>query len=379
MKKIIYSIVVLFFIIIADIGNGQNMIPKKCYLHLLGTIDKEYPVEMNLVKINDTVYGDFSFIQSRKKPIGKDYGNRISVSGKMSSSDNFILKESNTDLGFVFSGKFISSQNLTGTLEDGSGLHRSLQFEFTEKYPDGSIGLNVYYQKAAMPLVKKPGSPFAGIQLAMLLPGESANPLISDSLIHLMLVKFTGKQIRNNQPEKMLDGMKQIYFENYLAANEGIYRETMASSFNWQSLKFLHVLMNGSHILSFYIDHYAYTGGAHGLQTRQFTVVNLWTGKEVGLSDIFKVNSELQLSRIISDKIHEKNHLPTLQSLKDVGFFSDTVRPSYNFYLTREGIGFYYNQYDIASYANGSFDVFVPFAELKDLLNGGGFIKELIR
>jgi hypothetical protein len=334
---------------------------------------------MNLVKINDTIYGDYSFIQPGKTPSGKENtGEGIPVYGKMNSGDAFTLMELNVTPGSLFKGKFTNSQTLSGTFESSAGS-KPFPFEVMEKYPEGSIAMNVYYQKAFTPLVKKPKSPVAAIQLGMLLPGESSNPLISDSLIHLMLVKFTGKQVRITQPEKLLDGMKQVYFENYLSTNEGIYKETMASSFNWQSLKFLHILMNGSHILSFYIDHYAFTGGAHGFQTRQFTVVNLWTGKEVRLKDIFKENSATQLSSILSDKIHEKNHLPTTQNLKDVGFFTDTIKPTDNFYITREGIGFFYNQYDIAPYASGAIDVFIPFNELKDLMVVGGVNRELLK
>jgi hypothetical protein len=379
MKKHIETIILLVFVLGAGSGNAQNMVPKKCYLHLIGTINKEYPIEMNLVKINDTIYGDYSFIQPGKILSGKENtGEGIPVYGKMSSGDAFTLKELNATPGSLFKGKFANSQTLSGTFEN-SAVSKPFPFEVTEKYPEGSIAMNVYYQKAFTPLVKKPKSPVAAIQLGMLLPGESANPLISDSLIHLMLVKFTGKQVRITQPEKLLDGMKQVYFENYLYTNEGIYKETMASSFNWQSLKFLHILMNGLHVLSFYIDHYAFTGGAHGLQTREYTVVNLWTGKEVRLKDIFKENSETQLSSILSDKIHEKNHLPTTQSLKDAGFFTDTIKPTDNFYITREGIGFFYNQYDIAPYTSGSIDVFIPFNELKDLLVAGGVTRELSR
>jgi hypothetical protein len=379
MKKIIYSMGFLAFMLGAIPGNGQNMVPKKCYLHLIGSINKEYPIEMNLVKINDTIYGDYSFGQPGKIPFGKENtGKGIPVYGKMSSGNTFTLKELSAAPVSLFKGKFSNSQTLTGTFESSSGS-KPLPFEVSEKYPEGSVEMNVYFQKAVMPLVKKPGSPFAGIQLGLLLPGESANPLISDSLIHLMLVKFTGKQVRITQPEKLLDGMKQVYFENYLSTNEGIYNASMASSFNWQSLKFVHILMNGSHILSFYIDHYAFTGGAHGLQTRQFTMVNLWTGKEIGLKDVFKENSEAQLSSIISDRIHGMNHLPTSQSLKDAGFFTDPVKPTDNFYITGEGIGFFYNQYDIAPYASGSIDVFIPFRELKDVLVAGGVIREISR
>jgi len=379
MKKHFETILLLVFLLGGISGNAQNMVPKKCYLHLIGTINKEYAIEMNLVKINDTIYGDYSFLQPGKTLIGEENtGEGIPVYGKMSSGDAFTLKELNATAGNLFKGKFSNSQTLSGTFEISAGS-KLFPFEVTEKYSEGSIAMNVYYRKAFTPLVKRPKSPVATIQLGMLLPGESANPLISDSLINLMLVKFIGKQVRIAQPEKLLDGMKQVYFENYLYTNEGIYKETMASSFNWQSLKFLHILMNGSHVLSFYIDHYAFTGGAHGLQTREYTVVNLWTGREVSLKDIFKENSETQLSSILSDKIHEKNHLPTTQSLKDAGFFNDTVKPTDNFYVTRQGIGFFYNQYDIAPYTSGSIDVFIPFNELKDLLVAGGVTRELSR
>jgi hypothetical protein len=378
-KKNVYAIIILVLMGITGTGKAQDMVPKKCYLHLTGSISNEYPIEMNLVRINDTIYGDYLFVQPGRIPFGgENTGKGIPVYGRMGRDNGFTLKELDTPRGNLFKGKFVSSQVLSGTFENAEG-GKPLPFEVREKYPEGSIAMDVYYRKASMPLVKKPGSPVAALQLGMLLPGESANPLISDTLIRLMLEKFTVKQVRIAQPEKLLDGMRQVYFENYLSTNEGIYNAAMASGFNWQSLKFLHILMNSSYILSFYIDHYAFTGGAHGIQTRQFTVVNLWTGKEVELKNIFKENTEAQLSSILSDKIHGIYHIPTTQSLKDAGFYNDTVRPAENFYITHEGIGFYYNQYDIAPYASGCIDVFIPFRELKALLVEGGVLRQLSR
>jgi hypothetical protein len=354
------------------------MIPKKCYLHLIGAINKDFPIEMNLIKINDTLYGNYSFLYPGKSISRNDEaGNSIAIYGKMNSIDAFTIKENIPNQGGLFSGKFISRQELSGTYENSKG--NKVSFDVTEKYPDGSVSMDVHYQKAFTPLVKKPGSPVANIQLLLLVPSESANPLISDTLIHLMLVKFSDKPVRMSLPDKVLEGMKQVYFENYLSTNEAIYKESMASSFNWQSLKFMNILMNGAHILSFYIDHYAFTGGAHGLMTRQHTVVNLWNGKEVELKDIFKENTEKQISQIIGEKIHMKLHLPTTQSLSDAGFFKDTIKPADNFYITYEGIGFYYNQYDIAPYASGTFDIFIPFSELNEVLNLGGIIRKLVR
>ncbi|MGA3013271.1 MAG: DUF3298 domain-containing protein [Bacteroidales bacterium] len=379
MKKTIFAAVLYIAICLGtNLGTAQSMIPKKCYLHLIGAINKDFPIEMNLIKINDTLYGNYSFLYPGKSISRNDEaGNSIAIYGKMNSIDAFTIKENIPNQGGLFSGKFISRQELSGTYENSKG--NKVSFDVTEKYPDGSVSMDVHYQKAFTPLVKKPGSPVANIQLLLLVPSESANPLISDTLIHLMLVKFSDKPVRMSLPDKVLEGMKQVYFENYLSTNEAIYKESMASSFNWQSLKFMNILMNGAHILSFYIDHYAFTGGAHGLMTRQHTVVNLWNGKEVELKDIFKENTEKQISQIIGEKIHMKLHLPTTQSLSDAGFFKDTIKPADNFYITYEGIGFYYNQYDIAPYASGTFDIFIPFSELNEVLNLGGIIRKLVR
>ena len=378
MKKIIISILTLALFGGAFTGNTQNLVPKKCYLHLIGTINKEYPIEMNLVKINDTIYGDYLLTQQDRTPAGmENTGKGIPVYGRMTSAEAFLLKEPGSSSGTSFQGKFISSQSLSGSFE--SPKNGKVSFEVMEKYPEGSIGMDVYYLKGFIPIVKKPKSPAATIQLSMLLPAESANPLISDSLIHLILVKFSGKPVRIVQPMKVLDGMRQVYFDNYISSNEVIYKESMASSFNWQSMKFLHILMNSSHILCLYIDHYAFTGGAHGLQTRDYTTVNLWTGKEIKLRDVIKEDSETRLGTLISDKIHEMNSIPTAQSLKDAGFFTDTIKPNDNFYITPDGIGFWYNQYDVASYAAGSIDVFLTFRELKDILNTSGVLRDMVR
>jgi hypothetical protein len=364
---------------IAISGNSQSLVPKRCYLHLVGKINKEFPVEMNLVKINDSIFGDYSFVQAGNLPFAKkDIGKGIMFSGRMTSADAFFIREYDAESESSFTGKFVNSQTLTGFFETGKGS-KPLPFEVMEKYPEGSVGMNVFYQKAFQPLVKKQKTPGASIQLALLLPGESANPLISDSLIRLMIDKFNGNQTRITDPIKLLDGIKQTYFDNYISSNEAIYIATMSSIFNWQSLKFLHILLNDAHILTFYIDHYAFTGGAHGLQTRQFMVINLWTGKEIVLKDIFKINYEAPLDEILSDKIHEMNHIPTSQNLKDSGFFTDSIKPTENFYLTRDGIGFYYNQYDIAPYAYGTIDLFIPLKDLKEVLLTGGPLRELLR
>jgi len=369
----------LILLVEAGTGNAQTMVPKKCYMHLAGTINKEYLAEMNLVKINDTLYGDYFFTQAGKLPAGmKDKDKVIPVSGRMTSTDAFLLKETGTGTGSSFSGKFLNGQSLSGTFLNASGSQQ-MPFDFSERYPEGSVPMNAYYEKASMPLVRKPKGPAANIQLGILLPSESANPLIFDSIRELLLMKFSGKPLRISDPVRVMDGIKQVYFDNYLASNEGIYTEEMSATFNWQSMIFMHVLMNSAHLLTLYTDHYAFTGGAHGLQTRQYTVFSLWSGKEVVFKYLFGENNTSALSEIITRKIRGMKGIGDMQSLKDAGFFTDEIQPSDNFYVTRDGIGFYYNQYDIASYAMGPVDVFIPFAELNKVLVNTAVLRDIMK
>ena len=380
MIKIISGILCFFFLLITvGSGNAQTLVPKKCYMHLVGTINKEYLLEMNLVKLSDTIYGDYYFIQPGKMPSGwKDKSKTIAVSGRMNTADAFTLKETGNASGSSFTGKFLNGQSLSGSFED-SPENSEMPFDLTERYPEGSVPMNAYYLKAFMPLVKKQNGPAAEIQLGMLLPGESANPLIYDSLKQILLVRFSGKPVRISDPNKVMDGIRMVYFENYLASNEGIYTEEMSASFNWQSFIFVHVLMNSGHLLTLYTDHSAFTGGAHSLQTRQFTVFSLWSGKEISLKYLFGENNEPALSELITQKIRELKGLTGMQSLKDAGFYAEEIKPSDNFYISREGIGFFYNQYDIASYETGTVDVLFPFAELKKVLVNTGVLRDIIK
>jgi hypothetical protein len=48
--------------------------------------------------------------------------------------------------------------------------------------------------------------------------------------------------------------------------------------------------------------------------------------------------------------------------------YADGYRCDANFYLSEKGIVFHYDQYEIASYADGPIDVVIPFEDIKPFL-----------
>jgi hypothetical protein len=363
---LILNAIILASLFAVNVTAQQVLVPKKCYMLMRGTINKDIPVEINLIKVNDTllgtcIYGDF-------KGPGPEKGKVVFVYGKMSGPVNFSIKENYFfEKGNVFKGSFRSAQQLTGTWENEKGTQK-YPFEMNEKYSDGSIGMNVYYRKGSTPLIKKPKSPVAKIEEILLMPGESANPIISDTLRKRILVEYSGNIVLNPDPEKLLNGLMQVYFENYITSNESIYKTYGGMSFEWESYKSMKVVYNGSHLLSYCIDHYAFTGGAHGLDSRRYFCVDMQSGRELALSDLFADPGSSDVVALLTDKLKEKAGIIRSKKLKDAGYFVDEIKPSDNFYICSGGIGFFYNPYDIAPYSFGQTEIFLPFDEIKGLL-----------
>ena len=137
------------------------------------------------------------------------------------------------------------------------------------------------------------------------------------------------------------------------------------------------VIYNDNDILSISWDWYNHSGGAHGNYGSDHHVINLKTGELVKIDDILKPESKETMGDIIAQKIFEqlRNNLGDASSLSDAGFYAENIVPTENFYLTHKGVGFYYSPYEIAPYAVGAIEVFIPFSECRELLKSNEILQ----
>jgi len=351
-------------------AGAQSLIPVKGYLHMEGKIDNNLSVMMDLVKDRDSLYSTLS-IRTENYGSGSYnvwYGDPKELCGKISKSGALWLKEVFSENAPLITGQLSGNGMIKGTWNSDSGKQK-LPLELTEKYPEGTIQFNVYSLKGSKPLTKKPNSQKGDISLLLLLPEESSNPVTSDSLKLLIIEKFTGKRDNAESPERLLEQIRDKYFENYLVSNEPMLKEFPdAPSLNWELLKYMHIMNNCRYHMTFSILTYAFTGGAHGLETEEFYNLDLRSGRSILLEDLLKPGYDELLSQLITRKLHGLYNIPGKQKLTDAGYFTDTIKPTPNFYLTENGIGFYYNHYDIAPYSFGPSDVFLTFDELRELI-----------
>lgn len=123
------------------------------------------------------------------------------------------------------------------------------------------------------------------------------------------------------------------------------------------------VTYNRDCAISLYSDRYEYTGGAHGITKRSSDTWNIQTGRRIHLSRLFapSVNFVDYIITSVKEQIARQ-----IQSGNDI-YFSDYeqyVVSKFNlnqFYLTKEGIVVYYQQYDIAPYSSGIPEFTIPY------------------
>ena len=367
MKKYTCLLAVIATLLLSQ-ALAQLSIPKKAYWHLQGSIGTVVS-GMNLVKINDSLYGSISFTRNGGEIIFSSFepGKPLDLSGRMDATGSFQLRPFGSEYPCL-KGQLLNAVSFKGEFNEGRDK-KNLHFDFSEIYKAGSVQFNVYALNQVTALVRKQKSPAGKVSMAVLSPMESGNTFVSDSLRKIILKAFDNSGYPGNNPDTLLARNAGMFSRDYMNANKDLYKQMPeAGALNWQLLRFMHIVTNENQILCFYILNYAFSGGAHGLETLDYQNVNLKTGAVIRLADIMPEGRKSDLSILLTKKLKQMNSIPSSGKLSENGYFVNEIQPGENFYLTPAGIGFVYNHYDVAPYSFGATDIFLTADEVKDIL-----------
>jgi len=351
-----------------SLAQAQQMIPKKAYWYLTGTVSKNISIVVNLVKAGDSLYADCIFSGIDKRSLSSfENGKPVTFCGRMDAKGVFQMKPFGSQFP-VFRGQLSGSGSFRGDYLENADA-KPLKFDLNEVYQAGSVQFRVYTSMVTVKLAKGQKSPSGNLRMALLSPMESGNPKVSDSLRTIMLRAFGRTDYAGNNPDSVLARSSRVFKQEYISGNEDLYKQMPdAPSLNWELLRFSHIVCNQDYTLSFYILNYAFTGGAHGMETIDFTNVDLKSGSLLTLDKIIAEGKMQELNKLLTRKLKQMNMLSESQKLTDKGYFVDEIKPVSNFYLTPSGIGFVYNHYDIAPYSFGATDIFLTADEVRNLL-----------
>lgn len=120
-------------------------------------------------------------------------------------------------------------------------------------------------------------------------------------------------------------------------------------------------------ILSLALNHYEFTGGAHGNFFAMGYTFDLNTGDLLTLDKIITQGSLLAISKICEKRILE---IFEAESLSDAGMFEDYIdlTADQDFFLLSDALVFQFDPYEIAPYSMGNIEVEIPFESINDHL-----------
>ncbi|GAB3425473.1 hypothetical protein GCM10027516_27990 [Niabella aquatica] len=178
--------------------------------------------------------------------------------------------------------------------------------------------------------------------------------------------KFTGQSLSQTAAALVKDAVDG-YNSDVDSSLVGIDKKAPHYFLNREYQTLSNIIYNQHGYIALSIFNYAYTGGAHGNYGTSMYCFDADTQRRLDLKDIVHIDS-LKAQELLEQYFRQQYSLP-LSTPLDQRLFVKHLVPNNNFYLSPAGLGFVYVPYEIAPYADGEINIWIPFSDLKPYLN----------
>ncbi|NMH26625.1 DUF3298 and DUF4163 domain-containing protein [Flavobacterium silvaticum] len=155
---------------------------------------------------------------------------------------------------------------------------------------------------------------------------------------------------------------------DFMASYEKTQRDNPDDLFGWEGEVTGKVIYTSENLIDIEIQHYTFTGGAHGYAGKRSLLFDAQTGKSVPNEKLF---SDVKgFTKLAESKFRKQYGIDQKAPINSDGFMFETqsfTLPE-TIFFTKSGILLYYNPYEIASYADGPQQILIPMAEAKPFL-----------
>lgn len=136
----------------------------------------------------------------------------------------------------------------------------------------------------------------------------------------------------------------------------------------WQALIEGEITYEDLNILSIKLDSYSFTGGAHGFSTTRFLNFDKKRAIELDNAELFKNKEEF--TDYAEKQFRVQEEIPESGPINHTGFMfeGDAFYLPVNIGFTTEGLQLIYEQYEVASYADGPITLILPYSQVKSYL-----------
>jgi hypothetical protein len=191
-------------------------------------------------------------------------------------------------------------------------------------------------------------------------PDASGVPAVSDSInnkvFHVVrsIVYFGEKPTNAKSYNELMTSFITSYEE---------LKKDFAESFPWEAKIKARVDYQSDSIINIKLNNYMFTGGAHGYEGNRSLIFNAKSGRSLTYDQIFK--DKKAFTAFAEKKFREKYKIPAGKSINITGlmFENDKFILPQNIFYTDNGMLLLYNAYEVASFADGTKELLIPYSE----------------
>ena len=160
----------------------------------------------------------------------------------------------------------------------------------------------------------------------------------------------------------------QDAIESFIVSYQNIQQKFGEETIGWEAEIIGEVVYEDNNIITIKLNSYTFTGGAHGHGATTYLNFEKPNGTELENHQLFK---DYENFEVLAEKMFRKKEgIPQKEGINSTGFMfsGDTFHLSNNIGYTKEGIQLVYNQYEVASYADGPVVLVIPFEKANEHL-----------
>lgn len=319
------------------------------------------PVVLHYMAYGTTIRGEYYYLRTGQIISLYNYTDTIPTDLIYLSENPTTEHEDNSaNWEVLVSGDSISGKWISG---DGADTY---PIQLKEDFSGGAQHFSIVCFDDSCKLKDNLPEPHAYISHQLLLPvgNDEATAFIRSVIYRNLLCDTTGASML----KQCLHKKNEQYFAGYRQDNN--IADTMIMEapnfYNWTQMTNFWVSYNEDGMVVLNQHHYEYTGGAHGNYGSRYMCIDAANRKLLTLNDIITVD-EPRLVSLLDAAVRKLFTIEDGAPL-NTALLAESIHVPEEFYITGRGITFVYATYEIAPYAAGEVNLFVPYEKLSDML-----------
>lgn len=188
---------------------------------------------------------------------------------------------------------------------------------------------------------------------------------VSDSINKKIFEHFKEILCFEDEPYTATDYNELL--SSFLNSYKKLRNEFPDDAIGWETKGKAEICYKNESLINIKSEYYLYTGGAHGNSGVHSFFFDLKTGKTLSKQEVLDCD---KLTPFAEEKFRKAFNVKPEANINSTGFMfeNDSFHLPETIFFTKRGIVLFYNNYEIASYADGPQELVIPFEEAKSFL-----------